>query len=402
MRREGKMEKRNSDALALVLSEEQEKEETGDPIKDAAPWMVDLLMNGDPITLLSMASISGPYAAFANSDWIWEGLFRQHFPIDYLFSRRRVPIVFRCQGQIISPWKRFYIHLQRMYVNLAKTMCDWPILNIAEPGRQIMLPHNTFRDIYSFCLRFINGEGTSYVDLPAFCCDEFIQTLTYGQTEETFGGEYEWLQDYVIRSKVQSYKYHKRILELGPAPAKQRAYFVDAAERLSLAKYIREHTNVASAFCVNQLLKLWDFYGRIIAYPCMLAYARFKVDNHLTLSYCAGMPEGDDQILATLLRNDADHHEDWCIIEPRMCIIPTIWRKDEFRQDCAVFSDLPRTMQGKVKVIKSCIACGETQSQYVCGHCKIASYCSVGCQQQDWHRGGHGETCRAITTIKKV
>jgi hypothetical protein len=393
------MEERNSDALALVLSQDQERED-GDPVKDAAPWLVDLLVNGDPITLLSVASISGPYASFANSDWVWENLFRKHFPIDYLFSRRRVPIVFRCQGQIISPWKRFYIHLQRMYVDLAKTIRDWPILGIGETGRQMLLPHNNFSNIYSACLQFINGEGTSYVDLTAFCCDQFITTITFKQTVQTFVGEYQWLQHYVIRSKVQSYKFYNRILERGTAPEQTRTYFVDAAERVSLANYIRDHTNVASAFCVNQLLKLWDFYGRIVASPCMLAYERFR-STQSTLSYCAGMPEGDDQILASLLGKNAAH-DDWCIIEPRMCINSGMWRDDRFQEDCSKYSDLPRTMQGKVKVIKSCIACGETKSQYVCGQCKIANYCSVGCQQQDWHHGGHGKTCRAIKTIKKV
>ena len=32
-----------------------------------------------------------------------------------------------------------------------------------------------------------------------------------------------------------------------------------------------------------------------------------------------------------------------------------------------------------------------------CGGCKVASYCSKGCQVGDWKKGGHKDVCKSLS-----
>lgn len=41
----------------------------------------------------------------------------------------------------------------------------------------------------------------------------------------------------------------------------------------------------------------------------------------------------------------------------------------------------------------SCLICGRIESNYVCGGCQSASYCSQECQNQDWYFGFHQNYC---------
>ncbi len=47
------------------------------------------------------------------------------------------------------------------------------------------------------------------------------------------------------------------------------------------------------------------------------------------------------------------------------------------------------------KVNKICRYCGDEDSKFSCGNCKIALYCSKECQSKDWKQAGHKSICNS-------
>jgi hypothetical protein len=182
-------DERDAKVLALLADDKIPNNITpASPFNDLPLEIQEIVVSVTVGTLMTMGRISRRFAVIARNDHVWRRCFTRDFPAEFIYCNGQLPFfivtgpkhpLYREDRDIyqddLSPWKRFYLYMNRCYVVRAREFITtysiyfWKLgvdpINIA---RAPEFPKMTSKELYRWCRRYIFGKPLVYNGLVLY------------------------------------------------------------------------------------------------------------------------------------------------------------------------------------------------------------------------------------------